>query len=77
MRFQHSVHWKNKKRYRKDITDDIIEYAIKHSNEYKDKYWDDASNAICRIPPMGRKLKVIYKKIAYENIKVITAFWID
>lgn len=77
MRFQHSKHWKNKQLYRKDITEDIIEYAIQHSNEFKDKYWDDASNAIGKIPPMGRTLKVIYRKIDKDYIRIITAYWID
>ena len=71
-----SEHWKNKKKYRKSITNDSIEYAIQNSNELKDKYWEDAQNAICRIPPSGRILKVIYKK-QQTKIKIITAFWLD
>jgi len=54
----------------------MIEYAIKNSNILKDKYWEDALNAISRIPPSGRILKVIYKK-EKDNIKIITAFWLD
>ena len=64
------------KKYRKDITNDLIEYVIENSNELKDKYWKDALNAICRIPPSGRILKVIYKK-QQNKIKIITAFWLD
>ena len=71
-----SEHWKKKRKYRKDITDDSIEYAIKNSNELKDKYWEDALNAICRIPPSGRILKVVYRK-EKSKIKIITAFWLD
>lgn len=71
-----SEHWKRKRKYRKDITDDSIEYAIKNSNELKDKLWKDALNAICRIPPSGRILKVIYRK-EQSKIKIITAFWLD
>ena len=71
-----SEHWKKKKKYRKDITNDLIEYAIRNSNELKDKYWDDALNAICRIPPSGRILKVVYKK-ENNQLKIITAFWLD
>ena len=58
----YSEHWSKKRKYRKDITDDMLEYAIKNSNEFKDKYWEDALNAISRIPPSGRILKVVYKK---------------
>jgi len=76
MIIEYSEHWAKKKKYRKDITDDMIEYAISNSNELKDKYWEDALNAISRIPPSGRILKVIYKK-EKSKIKIITAFWLD
>jgi len=72
MKFTYSKYWKYKNKSRKDITHDLIEYAIQHSNKSKDKYWEDAYNAICRMPANGRRLKVIYKKQ-----KIITAFWID
>ena len=72
----YSEHWIKKRKYRKDITDDMIEYAIQNSNELKDKYWEDALNAICRIPPSGRILKVIYRK-EKSKLKIITAFWLD
>jgi len=71
-----SEHWRRKRKYRKDITDDFIEYAVINSGELRDKYWEDALNAISRIPPSGRILKVVYKK-EKENIKIITAFWLD
>lgn len=76
MELKESEHWKKKKKYRKDISDDAIEYAIMNSNELKDKYWEDALNAISRIPPSGRILKVVYKK-SKDKIKIITAFWLD
>ncbi len=73
----YSDHWKLKRRYRKDISDDLIEYAINNSNILKDKRWSDAFNAICRVPPPGRILKVVYKKAGVSNYKIITAFWLD
>lgn len=76
MNFIESKHWKRKREQRKDITDAMIEYAIIHSNELRDKYWEDALNAISRIPPSGRILKVVYRK-QEEKIKIITAFWLD
>ncbi|MFH0711883.1 MAG: hypothetical protein V1889_02125 [archaeon] len=76
MQLSNSEHWSKKRKYRKDITNDIIEYAINNSNELKDKFWEDALNAICRIPPSGRILKVVYKKEKSNN-KIITAFWLD
>jgi hypothetical protein len=77
MKFIYSYHWTRKKEVRKEITDDVLEFAIQHSNEIRDKHWQDALNAISRIPPAGRKLKVVYKRIDRENIKIITAFWLD
>lgn len=77
MKFEYSRHWEYKKRKRKDITDDLFEYAIQHSNILKDKHWPDALNAITRVPPSGRILKVVYKKKETGNIKIITAYWLD
>ena len=76
MELAYSEHWKRKLNYRKDITDYMIEYAIINSNEHKDKYWEDALNAISRIPPSGRILKVIYKR-EKSKYKIISAFWLD
>jgi len=76
MGFEYSKHWLHKRRFRPEITDDLLEYAINNSNELKDKYWEDASNAVCRVPPSGRILKVVYKRIG-KKYKIITAFWLD
>ena len=77
MKYVYSKHWNHKKKYRKEITIDLIGYAIQNSNETRDKHWPDASNAVCRVPPMGRILKVVYKRIGEDKIKIITAFWLD
>lgn len=59
----YSRHWLRKHiKKRKDITNDVIEYALANSKELRDKDWEDALNAISRIPPAGRMLKVVYKK---------------
>ncbi len=63
MKLEYSKHWKKKKLYRKGITDDFIIYAVQNSSILKDKYWEDALNAISRIPPSGRLLKVICEAI--------------
>ena len=73
---EYSNHWERRRKERKDITYDLIEYCIKSSNKLKDKYWDDALNAISRIPPSGKILKVVYKEKS-KSIKVLTAFWLD
>lgn len=72
-----SKHWKIQRKFRPDITDEAILYAITNSDELKDKYWPDVLNAIARIPPSGRILKVIYKRISSDKLKIITAFWLD
>ena len=77
MKFAYSLHWRRKREIRKEITDDLIEYAIQHSNVLRDKNWSEALNAICRVHPMGRMLKVVYKRIGKDKIKIITAFWLD
>lgn len=77
MKLEYSDHWEKKRLYKKDITDDFIVYAVQNSSMLKDKYWEDALNAICRIPPSGRLLKVVYRRLGKDKIKVITAFWLD
>ena len=77
MKFVYSLHWRRKRQVRKEITDDLIEYAIQHSNALRDKNRNDALNSICRVPPMGRILKVVYKRLGKDKIKIITAFWLD
>ena len=51
MEIEYSEHWKRKhKKKKKNITNDIIEFALMNSQEIKDKYWKDALNAISIIP---------------------------
>ncbi len=76
MKFEYSFHWKQQKKYRPEITDDIIELCIKNSDKLKDKKWLNAYNAIARIPPSGRTLKVVYKEKG-KGIKIITSYWLD
>ena len=76
MQFQYSKHWLKKRNYRSNINDDILEYCIQNSNKLKDKYWEDAWNAIVRVPPSGRLLKVVYKTKG-KTIKILTAYWLD
>ena len=77
MEIIYSKHWLKKHlKKRKDITNDVIEYSLTNSKELRDKEWEDALNAISRIPPSGRMLKVIYKK-SKGKIFIITAYWLD
>ncbi|MFQ5648068.1 MAG: hypothetical protein ACE5FW_02420 [Candidatus Aenigmatarchaeota archaeon] len=77
MKLTHSEHWKRKRCYRKDVTDALIEYAITNSGALRDRYWINALNAICRVPPSGRILKVVYRKLGKDEVKIITAYWLD
>jgi hypothetical protein len=76
VKFEYSFHWKKQKRFRQEINDDIIEFCIKNSEKLKDREWHDTFNAIARIPPSGRILKVVYKEKS-KVIKIITAYWLD
>ena len=80
MKFVYSVHWENQKKFRPEITDDLFEYCILNSDKLKDKEWKDAFNAITRIPPSGRILKVVYREVFKDKsktIKIITSYWLD
>ena len=76
MQFEYSLHWMRKKKYRVDISEDIIEYCIQNSDRFKDRYFEDTWNAILRVPPSGRVLKVVYKTKA-KTIKILTAYWLE
>ena len=77
MEIKYSKHWiKKQKSKKKDITNEIIEFAIKNSDMSKDKYWKDVFNAISKIPPLGRTIKVVYKRIN-QKVFIITAYWLN
>lgn len=77
MEIEYSKHWLKKHfKKRKDISDDAIEYALLNSQELRDKDWEDAFNAISRIPSSGRTLKAVYKK-SKGKVFIITAYWLD
>ena len=77
MEIEFSKHWHEKHpKKKKGITRDVLEFAIKNSLIIKDRRWDDAFNAICRIPPSGRILKVVYKK-SNQKVLIMTAYWLD
>ncbi|MFQ5621025.1 MAG: hypothetical protein ACE5FT_04235 [Candidatus Nanoarchaeia archaeon] len=77
MRVIYSDHWIRKRAYRPDIHDEMIRYALQQSKQIKDKVRAGVLNAVCRIPPSGRMLKVAYRYAGKDTIKIITAFWMD
>jgi hypothetical protein len=62
MKIEHSDYWIKQRKFRPEITDDIIELCILNSDKISDKKWEDAYNAVSRIPPSGRMLKTVYKE---------------
>lgn len=55
----------------------MIEYAIARSDALRDRHWEGALNALHRIPSSGRLLKVAYKRLSKDRVKIITAMWPD
>lgn len=76
VKIEHSFHWEKQLRFRPEITDDLIEQCIQQSEKVKDKKWENAFNAIARVPPSGRILKVVYREES-KTIKIITSYWLD
>lgn len=64
-------------RIEEEVTDALIEHVIIKSKIFRDRYHEDALNAIYRIPTSGRLLKVVYKRLSKDKVKIITAFWMD
>ena len=62
MQIKDSAYWSRKRQKRPDILDYMIEYCIMHSNKLNDRNWENVWNAIARIPPSGRLLKVVYRE---------------
>ncbi len=77
MHLNYASHWlKKRAKRRQDLTDDIIEYCIIHSNIIRDRYHEEVYNAISTIPPSNRRLKVVYQRKG-KTIRILTAYWID
>lgn len=66
-----------KEEKRPDISDYMIEYCIQNSNKLNDRTWPELFNAITRIPPSGRLLKVVYREKEKDIKIIITAYWLD
>ena len=77
MQIVESLHWKKKKKFRKDVEDYMIEYAVNNGKLEKDRLHKNALNSICAIPQTGRKLKVVFRKTGKESIKLITAYYLE
>lgn len=76
MKFEYSLHWEEQRKFRPEITDDLIELCIRSSEKIIDREWKDAWNAIAKVPPSGRILKVVYKEKG-KDIKIITSYWLN
>ena len=77
MKIESSFHWLKQKKYRFDITDDLIEFCINNSAKLKDRKWLNAYNSISKIPPSGRTLKIVFREKGKNIKRIITAYWLD
>lgn len=77
MQIVSSEYWARKRHKRPDISDDMIEYCIMNSNKLNDRTWESVWNAIARIPPSGRLLKVVYREKGKDIKIIVTAYWLD
>jgi hypothetical protein len=77
MRLTYSKHWKFKRKYRRDITVKLLEFAILKGEINSDRRWENAYNAIAHVPTSGRTLKVVFRRIGSKKYKIITAYWLD
>ncbi len=78
MQIIESNHWKLKKIQRTNIENYMIEEVIKKTKKFeKDKKWSNALNAIKRIRETGKLLKVVFRFIGKNKIKLITAYYLD
>jgi hypothetical protein len=51
--------------------------AILHGETERDERWEGVLNATMRIPPSGRRLRVVYRIAGPRRYMIITAFWLD
>ncbi len=70
-------HWVKKNIFRQDIELYMVEFALMNSNFQKDKNDPALLNAIARIPQNGKILKVVFKFIGKDRVKLITAYYLD
>jgi hypothetical protein len=76
MPLEASPYWKRKRKYRPDIKNHMIELCIQNSIILRDRDNPAVFNAISRIPPSGRILKVVYRRKG-KALKIITCYWLD
>ncbi|MBU0662530.1 MAG: hypothetical protein ABH854_00440 [Candidatus Diapherotrites archaeon] len=73
-----SHHWKLKRPFRKDIENYMLSYAVSNcKNPQTDKHHKNALDAVCRIPQTGKILKVVFRRLGKDSIKLITAYYLD
>lgn len=77
MSLEISDHWKRKRKYRPDITDDAILLTIARGVRVKDARWENVLNSTMRVSHSGRALKVVFRVIGPRRYRIITAYWLD
>ena len=77
MKIRYSEHWARKRGLRRELSDDVLTFAIENSQPLSDRDHEGLLNAICRIPPVGRKIKVVYRRTGKGEVHLITAYWME
>ena len=72
-----SKHWKYKKTFRPNIEAYMIEYTISYGSFHRDKNDLTVFNLIAIIPQTGRHLKVVFRQLDRDKVKLITAYYLD
>ncbi len=72
-----SNHWRHKRKYRPDISDDMLLTVIIRGRKMRDSQWVGVLNSVGRVSPSGRRLKIVYKILGRKRYRIITAYWLD
>ena len=72
-----SKHWRNKKRFRKNIEPYMIKAVIRNGLLLRDRLHLNVLNAMAVVPQTGKTLKVVFRKIGRDKVKLITAYYLD
>jgi hypothetical protein len=72
-----SKHWQYKKSFRASIEAYMIEYAILYGSVQRDRHNLNVLNSIVLIPQTGKTLKVVFRYLAKDKVKLIAAYYLD
>jgi len=77
MSLESSKHWERKRRFRPDVSDDMLLTVIGRGRKTRDVHWAGVLNSVGKVPSTGRRLKVVYRMLGRKRYRIITAYWLD